>query len=152
MAWISETRLQSLALDYGTWSSSRIADYQLARVNELWDWASRNIPYYRRLVENGLPRRFASLPQYIDTAPPLTREILQDTDVPCWSRDPRPDGKRVTGGSTAKPMQIPSWRREYEENRLDHGWVVPGTESVRVTASCCIGAMRTCWERDGEGR
>lgn len=119
MAWISESRLQSLDLDYRTWSPSRIADYQLARVNELWDWASRNIPYYRRLVENGLPRRFASLPQYIHTAPPLTREILQDTDVPCWSRDPRPDGKRVTGGSTAKPIQVPSWRREYEENRLD---------------------------------
>ena len=119
MAWISESRLQALALDYRTWSPSRIADYQLARVNELWDWASRNIPYYRRLVENGLPRRFASLPQYIAMAPPLTREILQDTDVPCWSRDPRPDGKRITGGSTAKPIQVPSWRREYEENRLD---------------------------------
>ena len=119
MAWISESRLQALDRDYRTWSPSRIADYQLARINELWDQASRSIPYYRRLVENGLPRRFASLPQYIATAPPLTREILQNTDVPCWSRNPRPDSRRVTGGTTARRLQVPAWRREYDENRLD---------------------------------
>ena len=119
MAWISESRLQALDCDYRTWPPSRIADYQLARVNELWDWASRSIPYYQRLVENGLPRRFASLPQYIATVPPLTRETIQDAEVPCWSRDPRPDSRRVTGGTTAKRLQVPAWRREYDENRLD---------------------------------
>ena len=130
MAWISESRLRALDREYRTWSPSRIADYQLARVNELWDWASRSIPYYRRLVENGLPRRFASLPQYVAAAPPLTREIIQDTDLPCWSRNPRPDSWRVTGGTTARRLQVPSWHREYDENRLD-AWLGRSWYGVR---------------------
>ncbi len=103
-----------------TWSPSRIADYQLVRINSLWNRASQDIPYYRRLVKKfGLPASFRSLEQYIATIPPLTKDVFLNKALPYWHQRPRPDRRRLTGGSTAVPIQIPAWRREFEENRLD---------------------------------
>lgn len=120
VAWISKSRLKALALDHQTWSPSQVAAYQLKRINNLWDGATRNIPHYRNLVKRlGLPKSFDSLQQYIALVPPLTKDVFQTQDVPYWHQKPRPNRKRITGGSTATPIQIPTWRREYEANRLD---------------------------------
>lgn len=120
MAWISKSRLTALDHVHRTWSPARIAAYQLERINNLWGQASQNVPYYRNLVRKfGLPESFDSLQQYVTVMPPLTKDVFRDGNLRYWHRKPRPDSKRMTGGSTAMPIQIPAWRREYEENRLD---------------------------------
>lgn len=120
MAWVSRARLAALDRDHRTWPPSRIADYQLERVNALWSEATRTVPYYRDLLrERHLPACFDSLGQYVTLVPPLTKDAFRNRDVPCWRQKPGPDSERITGGSTAEPVQLPTWRKEYEENRLD---------------------------------
>ena len=120
MAWICKNQLATLDFDHRTWSSSMIADYQLDRINKLWSEAISNIPYYRNLLkEFDLPESFNSLYQFISLVPPLNKDVFHNQNVIYWHQHPKPDSKRITGGSTAMPIQIPTWRREYNENRLD---------------------------------
>ena len=120
MGRISKSRLMVLDRVHRRWSSSRIAQYQLERINSLWKWSVQNIPYYQNLTKQfNLPKAFDSLRQYMAVMPPLTREVFQDRSILYWHQNPRPNRKRITGGSTAMPIQIPTWKTEYDENRED---------------------------------
>ena len=57
--------------------------------------------------------------------PPLTKDVLQRPDVYYWHDRPRPNRRRTTGGTTAAPIQIPAWRREYRHTALDP-WLARG--------------------------
>lgn len=120
MAWISNARLNALDRRFRTSTPVEVADYQLERVNAEWDKAVRRIPYYAALAEERrLPRRFGSLQEFIDAVPPLTRDVLQRPDVRYWHAHPRPNRRRTTGGTTATPVQMPTWRREFQYTALD---------------------------------
>ena len=120
MAWVSNARLKALDREVRAQSPAQVADYQLRRLNEEWGKAVHSIPYYSILAdENALPRRFGSLREFVDAVPPLTREVLQRRDLRVWHDRPRPNRRRTTGGSTASPIQLPAWRREFRHTSLD---------------------------------
>lgn len=119
MAWVSGARLKALDRCFRARTPGEVADYQLRRLNEEWRRAVRLIPYYRKLAErHALPPHFDSLEQFVDVVPPLDREVLQG-DVRYWHDDPPPNRRRTTGGSTATPIQLPAWRREFRHTKLD---------------------------------
>ncbi|MCY4015505.1 MAG: hypothetical protein OXG82_22690 [Gammaproteobacteria bacterium] len=120
MAWVSIPRLKALERGFLARSPEEVGNYQLDRLNHEWAKAVRSIPYYVSLAEkNALPGRFASLREFVEAVPPLTREVLQQRDERYWHDAPRPNHRRTTGGSTASPIQMPAWRREFRHTRLD---------------------------------
>lgn len=120
MAWVSSARLRALEGEFRARSPTEVAAYQLGRLNREWAKAVRSIPYYASLArENALPARFASLHDFVEAVPPLTRDVLQQRDLRYWHEPPRPNHRRTTGGSTASPIQLPAWRRELRDTRLD---------------------------------
>ena len=119
VAWVSRARLKALDRRFGAHSSDEVADFQLRRVNEEWRKAVRLIPYYQELANrHALPRHFGSLDQFVNSVPTLDRQVLQG-GVRYWHGDPRPNHRRTTGGSTATPIQLPAWRREFRHTSLD---------------------------------
>lgn len=120
MAWVSNTRVKALEGESRARSPVEVGDCQLGRLNREWTKAVRLIPYYASLArESGLPARFASLREFVDAVPPLTRDVLQQRELRYWHDRPRPNHRRTTGGSTASPIQLPAWRREFRHTRLD---------------------------------
>ena len=120
MAWISSARLKALEAESLSRSPVEVGEYQLGRLNQEWAKAVRSIPYYASLADgNGLPARFASLREFVEAVPPLTREVLQQCDLRYWHDRPRPNHRRTTGGSTASPIQMRAWRGEFRHTRLD---------------------------------
>lgn len=120
MAWVSIPRLKALEGEWLAHSPAEVGEYQLRRLNREWAKAVRSIPYYASLAnQNALPSRFSSLREFVEAVPPLTREVLQQRDQRYWHARPRPNHRRTTGGSTASPIQMPAWRREFRHTRLD---------------------------------
>ena len=120
MAWVSNGRLKALEGEFLARSATEVAEYQLGRLNQEWAKAVRSIPYYGSLAhKNALPARFASLTEFVEAVPPLTRDVLQQRDLRYWHDRPHPNHSRTTGGSTASPIQLPAWRREFRHTHLD---------------------------------
>ena len=120
MAWISTARLKALEAEFLARSPTAVGEYQLDRLNLEWAKAVRSIPYYRSLArDSALPVRFASLREFVEGVPPLTRDVLQQRDLRYWHERPRPNQRRTTGGSTASPIQLPAWRHEFRYTHLD---------------------------------
>jgi len=100
---------------------------QLELLNVEWRRIIDDVPFYRQLHEKGqLPGRFASLEQFIKAVPATTRETLQSERVERTSGRQKPDFQRMTGGSTAAPVQVPAWRSEIRHIRpevwIGRGW------------------------------
>ncbi|MEM1068839.1 MAG: hypothetical protein AAGI63_08095, partial [Planctomycetota bacterium] len=54
------------------WTRSEIDDWQLGKINRLWDSARINVPYYRKITaERGLPDRFDSMAHFVQSMPTL---------------------------------------------------------------------------------
>jgi phenylacetate-CoA ligase len=95
-----------------------VAAAQLEALNARWQEATQAIERYRALVAGGAaPPRFASLEEYFATVPPLTKAMIQQGGVSRTS--PPPELFRITGGSTAQPMQMPAYQSEYRHSYLD---------------------------------
>ena len=104
-----------------TWSPDEIRAWQLERFNERWVSIRENVPYYSRLTaERDLPPRFDSWEQFRDRMPVIDRETVQEHRAALASKKKSPDFQRVTGGSTAEPVQIPAWasERTYEQGNF----------------------------------
>ncbi len=97
-----------------------VASTQLALLNRQWNLTITEVPFYRDLVAQGrLPDRFQSIAQYREVVPLTTRErVQQDGDRMSSSRAPA-DMYRVTGGTTAEPVQLPTWQAEHVHARSD---------------------------------
>ena len=120
MAWISRKRLRALEDAFRSLSPDRIACRQLERLNGEWGRALRGIPYYRELArQHGLPSRFDSLAQFAQSVPPLGKDVIQTAKLRFWHEPPAPNHRRITGGSTAAPVQINAWKREFRATALD---------------------------------
>jgi phenylacetate-coenzyme A ligase PaaK-like adenylate-forming protein len=89
--------------------------WQLEALNREWSRITAEIPYYRELVAEGVPRRFESLEAFVEAVPATTRERVHREGARMASSAPAPDFQRMTGGSTAEPVQLPAWNREQEE-------------------------------------
>lgn len=109
------------------WSPDDIRVWQLEQFNEQWQSIRSNVPYYSRLAaERDLPDHFDSWEQFRHRMPIIDRETVQNHRSALASTKKSPDFQRVTGGSTAEPVQIPAWSSEltYEKRNFWYarGW------------------------------
>ena len=96
---------------------------QLALLNAEWERIRTSVPHYRREIERGaLPRRFGSLAEFVAAVPPTTRRDVQLTLPERTSSERSADFRRITGGSTAEPVQLPAWSSEQTFTRADMWW------------------------------
>jgi phenylacetate-coenzyme A ligase PaaK-like adenylate-forming protein len=87
------------------WSRSEIADFQLQKINQIWDYAITHVPYYRRLLrDRNLPRQFQTLGEYASSVPVLDKATVRSAQV--LSDTPRPGNWYFTGGSTGIPLAV----------------------------------------------
>ncbi|MGI9590105.1 MAG: hypothetical protein ACR2P8_01955 [Myxococcota bacterium] len=106
------------------------AAFQLARLNEVWSRAVAESSYWARIArEHGTPEHFGSLEEFASRVPVLTRDDLQRHAAELMSTARPPDLVRMTGGSTSKPVQLPTWSSELEVTRYDQ-WIGRGTYGV----------------------
>jgi phenylacetate-coenzyme A ligase PaaK-like adenylate-forming protein len=86
---------------------------QLDLWNVEWQRLINHVPFYRRMIkERGLPRRFLSWEEFIRLMPITTRALIQKKVREMTSNEHHPDFSRMTGGSTAEPIQLPAWNSE----------------------------------------
>src|SRR6185436_20087102 len=99
---------------------------QLDLLNAEWQRVVRTVPWFRRLHAEGLPARFDSLEEFVARVPPMSRGTIQEHALALTSEERRPQWMRVTGGSTAQPVQIPAWKIELDATNPDlwsaRGW------------------------------
>ncbi len=79
---------------------------QLSALGDVWAEATREIPYYRGLVQRGEAPEAIDSWQAVGGIPVLTRQILQDRE-PEFTRDSGPPPSIMkTAGSTGEPLRI----------------------------------------------
>lgn len=93
---------------------------QLDLWNIEWQRLLASVPYYQRLRgELNLPDRFNCWEAFIDRVPVMTRASVQKNAEEMTSTEKAPDFWRMTGGSTAQPIQIPAWNEEEVYTKYD---------------------------------
>ena len=128
---------------------------QLTRLNAEWARLLRMSPWVKRIHrERGLPASFGSLEEYVALVPTTTRTDVQANLAQMQCRGPRPDFFRITGGSTAQPLQLPAWNSEIEVTRPDvwvgRGWygITPASRLFLLWGhSHLLGTGLTGWVR-----
>ena len=97
-----------------------IRGWQLEQFNKNWSSISEHVPFYVALVREGTaPLRFESWEQFREVMPIIDRETIQKNRANLLDQT-RPSGFiRTTGGSTAQPVQLPSWRSELDYANKD---------------------------------
>ena len=93
---------------------------QLELWNTEWRRIAREVPFFRELVaDKTLPAAFASWQEFFATAPVTTRALIQTEGGRLSSDRRRGEWMRMTGGSTAEPIQLPAWHSEKERAHHD---------------------------------
>jgi phenylacetate-coenzyme A ligase PaaK-like adenylate-forming protein len=113
--------ISARAQDY-TEASDGVArrDLQLQRWNEEWRRIVRDVPYYINLKKAlKLPDSFRSWEEFADLLPVTTRSTVQEHRQVMASRSRSADFYRITGGSTAQPIQLPAWSAELHQAKFD---------------------------------
>ncbi|MEX2399819.1 MAG: hypothetical protein WD423_03540, partial [Rhodothermales bacterium] len=95
----------------GTPPLETVRAWQLERFNEVWADIPFRVPYYVDLMGE-LPPRFNSWEEFSALMPVLDRRTVQLRGDDLFDPTEQPDYYRTTGGSSAEPVQIPSWSRE----------------------------------------
>ena len=110
------------------------AAIQLELLNREWARVVATTEHWGTLVRTArLPARFASLEEFASSVPVTSRQAVQQHGPAMASRSRPPDMVRMTGGSTAAPIQLPAWSSEQRITRYDQwcgrGWygVDPGS-------------------------
>jgi len=94
-------------------SPDAIQQIQLDRFNKQWESISRTSPYYANARRSlGLPDQFATWADFSRDMPKMTRGDLKANVSRIALAKARPDYWRMTGGSSAEPIQLPAWRSE----------------------------------------
>lgn len=87
--------------------------WQLQQLNQTWQRSLERVPFYRELQrQENLPSRFESLAHFAESVPPVDKRTLQERGAELVDPARPPDFVRMTGGSTAEPVQIPAWSSE----------------------------------------
>lgn len=111
-------RLRDLLLDQQgfyekDWTPDTIREWQLGRFNERWQSILQSVPYFQRLQqERSLPEWFSTWERFKELMPVMERKTVQENLQALTSRERKQDYWRTTGGSTAEPIQIPTWNSE----------------------------------------
>jgi phenylacetate-CoA ligase len=106
--------IERCAADYATpRSDGERASIQLDALNREWSRVVATTDHWGALVRSALlPSRFASVDEFRNVVPLTPRQAVQEHGRAMTSRSKRPDRVRMTGGSTAAPLQIPAWNAE----------------------------------------
>ena len=106
--------------------------WQLARFNECWREIRVHVPYYRRLAAEGsLKQEFTDWAQLARALPPIDKGAVRAHGRALQSTARQPDFHRITGGSTAVPVRIPSWRSEWRFTGPDR-WLPRSWYGIRI--------------------
>lgn len=110
------------------WSRTEIANYQLERINDQWQHAIKNVPFYRNLrAEKSLPQTFDSL-EYFSKAVPITEKSQVNFRNEEFLAENHAAGKwHRTGGSTGQPLKIfrthsSHCRMLWQKYRMEQAW------------------------------
>jgi phosphoenolpyruvate phosphomutase len=105
-----------------TWSRAEIEAFQLERLGKVWRHAIKYVPYYRELRQQAdLPDVFASLQEFRDTVPALSKAKVRSEPQRFVSERPSPGTWRRTGGSTGMPMSLyREWQAHWEMLRTQY--------------------------------
>lgn len=91
---------------------------QLAALRDVWAEASREVPYYRGLVQRGEAPAVIGSWHDLSGIPVLTRQILQDRE-PEFTRDSGPAPSIMkTAGSTGEPLRMGMGQPERDLMRI----------------------------------
>ena len=97
-----------------------IAARQLGLWNREWARILREVPFYAALkTKNNLPDSFTSWDQFLSSVPVTTRPQVQGASNGRSSTVAPPNHWRITGGSTAQPVQLAAWNSEFDHTRPD---------------------------------
>ena len=109
--------------EYAAADSNDAVAEQLARFNRCWMQMQKYVPFYARLVEQKkAPQQFDGWAQFLQVMPVADRKFVYE-NLPSLSDSTRPpDTFRTTGGSTAEPVSLPSWRWETGETERNE-WI-----------------------------
>ncbi|MBE7544501.1 MAG: hypothetical protein M9913_05880 [Bryobacteraceae bacterium] len=93
----------------------------LARWNEQWRVVKETVPYFRALaIQSGLTDAVGSWEEFRERLPVMSKRTIREQGIRLCDERRRPDCWRSTGGSTAEPIQVPSWN---SENRIHEGHI-----------------------------
>jgi phenylacetate-coenzyme A ligase PaaK-like adenylate-forming protein len=108
-------------------------------LNACWREIRARVPFYKRLVEEGAaPTRFDSWDQYLAALPVVDKSMVYRNYSELADPSRRPDYQRITGGSTASPVQLPAWNSEVSVTEPDmwmgRGWynIDPGDRMFMI--------------------
>jgi len=94
-------------------------NFQLEKFNKHWQKIIK-IPYYSGLVKKGIvPNKFESWSEFVEKVPVTTKKVIQDNKNNMTDKSRKSEFTRITGGTTAQPVQLPSWNSEMKEAELD---------------------------------
>lgn len=93
--------------DREQWSRSRIREYQLAKLNDVWRLARTRVPHYASLARSrDLPLRFDSLESFADQFPILDKADVRTRPDRFLSAAAARGMWQRTGGSTGDPLRV----------------------------------------------
>ncbi len=102
----AEAALGVLA-EHEQWTRADITRHQLDRLNELWLGAIADVPYYRSLRDRlNLPERFASLAEFSELVPLLSKDTVRRDPQQFLSARPGPGVWQRSSGSTGTPISV----------------------------------------------
>lgn len=107
------------------WSEERLRDYQLNKLKELISYSYKNVPYYKKLLDenNILPEDIKDFSD-LKKIPYLTKEIIRENleDLVSKKNNKRKLNFLTTGGTTGIPMGF------YEDKKnskgIERGYIV----------------------------
>lgn len=89
------------------WSRNAIEEFQLERLNRLWQHAIRHVPYYRNQRQHSnLPLKFSSLAEFRSLVPVLPKQQVRCHPQDFLSRQAGRGDWQYTGGSTGTPLGV----------------------------------------------
>jgi phenylacetate-coenzyme A ligase PaaK-like adenylate-forming protein len=86
---------------------------QLELFNQCWSRIRLNVAFYGELARNeNLPEAFRSWEEILSKFPVIDRTVIQEQHQDLIDKTRPPEWYRITGGSTAQPIQLPAWNLE----------------------------------------
>lgn len=97
---------------YNNIQVEQIEQFQLQQFNALWTNIQKNVPYYKKLVENGeIPKQFERIEEFTKL-PIVTRDYVNEYMKEFKDGSKEADSWGTTGGSTGNPLKFPKWSSE----------------------------------------
>ena len=114
------------ALYDGSPDEAERLETQLGLWNREWKRVQSSVPFYRDLCRKGkAPSEFRSWNEFLESVPITTRSRVQSEKNRLVSTERPEEFRRMTGGSTAEPVQIPAWHSEQAHTGIDM-WLARG--------------------------